>query len=256
MKYTLITGATSGIGYEMAKILAKKQNNLILVSRNIESLLKLKTEFQDQYKIDVQIFAEDLSLVGAAQKVHDKTKDFEVDILINNSGFANYGIHTDIDLKENYGLMQLNIVALTEMCALYGADMKLKREGKILNVASTAAFQPTPYFAAYGASKSYVLNFSEALNKELEDFNVSVTCLSPGPTQSNFFNVAKMDVSNSKHMGQLQPAEEVAKKGIDALYKRKMSVISGFKNWFLANSNRFATRALSAKISKNIMKTN
>lgn len=256
MKYALITGATSGIGFEMAKILATKKNNLILVSRNFDKLSKLKTEFEEQYKVEVHVFAEDLSIVGAAQKVYDHTKPFDIDILINNSGFANYGIHTDIDLKENYGLMHLNIIALTEMCALYGADMKHKKEGKILNVASTAAFQPTPYFAAYGASKSYVLNFSEALNKELEDFNVSVTCLSPGPSKTNFFNVAKMDVSNSKHMGQLQPAQEVAQIGIDALFKRKMSVISGFKNWILANSNRFAPRTLSAKISKNIMKTN
>lgn len=256
MKYALITGATSGIGYEMAKILAQKKHNLLLVSRNKEKLEALKSKFESDFKVKVEYINTDLSVPGAAQKVYTQSENYEINILINNSGFANYGEHTKISLKENYDLLQLNIIALTEMCTLFGADMRNKQTGMILNIASTAAYQPTPYFAAYGASKSYVLNFSEALAKELDDYKVSVTCLSPGPTETNFFKVAKMDTNISGHMSHKQTAKEVAQIGIDAMFSKKLSVIPGFKNWFLAFSNRFAPRTMVASISKNIMKQN
>jgi len=256
MKYALITGATSGIGYEMAKILAEKNRNLILVSRNQEKLKTLKNDFESKFSIKVEILAKDLSTPNAAQEVYNNTKDFEINILINNSGFANYGEHTQISLKENHKLLQLNIIALSEFCTLFGADMKKNKDGRILNIASTAAYQPTPYFAAYGASKSYVLNFSEALAKELEDFNVSVTCLSPGATDTSFFEVANMEnIQNSQlKKSARQSAHEVAQIGIEAMFNKKLSVIPGFKNQFLAFSNRFAPRTLVATISKSIMK--
>ncbi len=256
MKYALITGATSGIGYEMSKILAQKNHNLLLVSRNKEKLEELKNKLEPDFDIKVEYINIDLSIPGAAQKVYMQSKGFEIDILINNSGFANYGEHTEIALEENHGLLQLNIITLTEMCALFGADMKHKKIGMILNIASTAAYQPTPYFAAYGASKSYVLNFSEALAKELEDYKVSVTCLSPGPTETNFFKVAKMDNANKGHMSHKQTAKEVAQIGIDAMFAKKLSIIPGLKNWFLAFSNRFAPRTMVASISKKIMTQN
>ena len=258
MKYTLITGATSGIGYEMAKILAKKKHNLLLVSRNKQKLETIQKDFETQYHIDVSFIDIDLSVPNASKTVYDKVKksDSEIEILINNSGFGTYGEHTEIDVNENYRLLQLNIIALTEMCSLFGADMKNRKSGMILNVASTAAYQPTPYFAAYGASKSYVLNFSEAIAKELEDYNVSVTCLSPGPTQTNFFKVAKIKTTKSGQMKDSNKvsAKDVAEMGIKAMFDKKLSVIFGFKNNFLAFSNRFAPRSFVACISKRIMK--
>ena len=133
--------------------------------------------------------------------------------------------------------------------------MKSRKTGKILNIASTAAYQPTPYFAAYGASKSYVLNFSEALAKELEDYNVSVTCLSPGPTETNFFTVAKMNDINISHMNNRLSAKKVAEVGINALFDKKLSIISDFKSKFLVFSNRFAPRSIVANISKTMMKS-
>ena len=257
-KYTLITGATSGIGYEMAKILAKKGNNLLLVSRNEEKLQSIQTEFTNDFKIELDYIAMDLSKVNAAKEVFDKVeaKNYFIEILINNSGFATYGEHVDIETAENHKLLQLNIVALTEMCALFGAKMKEEKAGKILNIASTAAYQPTPYIAAYGASKTYVLNFSEALAKELEDYQVSVTCLSPGPTESNFFKAAKMDQIKLDFMNKKMSSKEVAQIGIKAMYSKKLSKISGFKNWLLASSNRFAPRSIVAYISKRIMQRN
>ena len=256
-KTALITGATSGIGYEMAKILAKNKYNLLLVSRNKQKLTSIKADFESKYSIEVVFKEVDLSIPCAAQKVYDMviTDKIKIDILINNSGFANYGEHTNISIKENYKLLQLNIIALSEMCTLFGADMKSRKTGKILNIASTAAYQPTPYFAAYGASKSYVLNFSEALAKELEDYNVSVTCLSPGPTETNFFTVAKMNDINISHMNKRLSAKKVAEVGINALFDKKLSIISDFKSKFLVFSNRFAPRSIVANISKTMMKS-
>ena len=144
-KTALITGATSGIGYEMAKILAKNKYNLLLVSRNKQKLTSIKADFESKYSIEVVFKEVDLSIPCAAQKVYDMaiTDKIKIDILINNSGFANYGEHTNISIKKNYELLQLNIIALSEMCTLFGADMKSRKTGKILNIASTAAYQPT-----------------------------------------------------------------------------------------------------------------
>ena len=259
MKYTLITGATSGIGYEMAKRLAEKRHNLLLVSRNKQKLEAIQKDFKTQYHIDVNFIDIDLSVPNASKNVYDKVMatDSEIEILINNSGFANYGEHTEIDMSENHKLLQLNIIALTEMCSLFGADMKKRKSGMILNIASTTAYQPTPYFAAYGASKSYVLNFSEALAKELEDYNVSVTCLSPGPTQTEFWKTANIEKTDNKHMKKDNriSAKVVAEIGIKAMFNKKLSVIPGFKTKFLAFSNRFAPRSVVANISKKIMKS-
>ena len=229
----------------------------MLVSRNKKKLASVKNDFQNKYGIVVDYIDIDLSVIGAANTVFNKVKEkeTEIEILINNSGFANYGEHTDISIRENYELLQLNIIALTEMCSLFGSEMKKRKSGMILNVASTAAYQPTPYFAAYGASKSYVLNFSEAISKELEDFNVFVSCLSPGPTETNFFNVAKMEDITNKHMSNRLSAKYVAEIGLKSLFNKKISVIPGFKSKFLVFSNRFASRSMVASISKNIMKS-
>ena len=256
MKYALITGATSGIGYEMAIILADKKWNLLLVSRNSDKLKQIASDLETQFDIEVRFLESDLSLPHAAQKVYNESQNLQIDILINNAGFANYGEHCQIDVAENYRLLQLNIVALTELCALFGSDMKKAQKGMILNIASTAAYQPSPYFAAYGASKSYVLNFSEALAKELENYQVSVTCLSPGATDTSFFEVAKIDdIKNTQlKKSARQSAQEVAQIGIEAMFSKKLSVIPGFKNKFLAFSNRLAPRPLVAKIAKQIMK--
>ncbi len=257
MKYALVTGATSGIGYEMAKILASKKHHLILASRNRKKLEEIKQNFEKEYSINVKVIVIDLSESNAAQMVFQETRNNEVDILINNSGFGNYGEHTEIEIEENNKLLQLNIVSLTEMCALFGAEMKKRKHGYILNIASTAAYQPTPYFAAYGASKSYVLNFSEALAKELEEYNVSVSCLSPGATKTDFFETAKINNTNNSQLKESSRTSPVivAKIGIDAMFNKKLSVIPGIKNQIMAFSNRFAPRSLVATISKKIMKS-
>jgi short-subunit dehydrogenase len=254
----LITGATSGIGYDFATIFAEKGYNLFLASRNQKKLDDIKVGFEKQYDISVMIMPIDLSERKSAQNVYEETlnQNVEINVLINNAGFGIQGEHIDLEINKVQAMIQLNITTLTELCTRFGKDMKKRREGYILNVASTAAYQPVPYLAAYSATKSYVLNFSEALAKEMEDYQVVVTCLSPGTTRTNFFDYAgigdkkKGFYANSARM----QSKDVAIIGVNSLFAKKLSVISGKKNSFLAFTNRFASRKMVANITKKIVK--
>jgi len=254
----LITGATSGIGYDFATIFAEKGYDLFLASRNQGKLDDIKDSFEKQYNISVMTMSIDLSKIKSSQKVYEETlnQDVEIDVLINNSGFGIQGEHVDLDIAKVEEMIQLNITTLTELCMLFGSEMKKRKEGYILNVASTAAYQPLPYLASYSATKSYVLNFSEAIAKELEDYHVVVTCLSPGATSTKFFDVAGIGdkksgfYANSSRMR----SRDVAVIGINALFAKKLSVIPGLKNSFLAFSNRFSSRKIAANISKKLIK--
>jgi len=254
----LITGATSGIGYDFASILAEKGYNLFLASRNKEKLDEIKTGFEKDYGISVETLAIDLATSGSAKQLYEETvnQNIEIDVLVNNAGFGVQGEHVDLDINKVQGMIQLNIATLTELCQFFGKGMKEKRKGHILNVASTAAYQPDPYLATYGASKSYVLNFSEALTKEMEDYHVVVSCLSPGPTDTNFFESSQIGDKKKGHFsnkGRMK-SREVAVIGINALFAEKLSIISGKKNSFLAFTNRLAPRSLCAIILKKLMK--
>ncbi len=258
MNYVLITGASSGIGLDMAKIFAEKRYNLILVSRNENKLETIKTELEKDYNIQVLYYSVDLSESGSVKNVLEFTENnkLDVDILINNAGVGLYGEHVDMDIDEVSNMLQLNIASLSELCFYYGKRMKEKREGKILNIASAAAYQPTPYFAAYGASKSFVLNFSEALAKEMEDYNVTVTCLSPGATDTGFFTEMDKKDLNNPHLDKKSrvSSKKVAEIGVNALFNKKLSVIVGTVNKLRVFSAKFATRNMVANISKSIMK--
>jgi len=252
--YTLITGATSGIGYEMADILADKGNNIILASRNEQKMIEVRETLQNKYSVKVDYIVIDLSKNSAAQTLFDEVKNKKniVNTLINNSGFGVYGEAVDQDVSKINNMLRLNIIALTELSMLFGAEMKLQKKGYILNIASTAAYQPLPFMASYGASKSYVLHFSEALSKELEDYGVVVSCLSPGATDTGFFKVA--NAGNKGIFSRKMSARKVAKIGVSALYKKKLSIISGFINYLMANFARFGTRNMVASITKKMIK--
>lgn len=257
-KTALITGATSGIGYEIAIILAQKGYDLFIVSRDFDKLSTIKKDLEERFEITVSILALDLSEINTAQIVFDQIQEqgINVEILVNNAGIGLQGEHCNLEVNTVHNMLNLNIITLTELCALFGKMMKLQKKGYILNIASTAAYQPFPYFAAYSASKSYVLNFSEALTKELEDYQVHVTCLSPGVTDTDFFNKMGFDQTNKgfwKNSGRMS-ARKVAEIGVKALFAHKLSVVPGFKNKFYAFINRFVPRALVAKISKSMSK--
>ena len=251
----LITGATSGIGFEFAKQFHAKGYNLILASRSNENLDKAKKLLRKSNNT-IDCFQTDLSKTESAEKLFETCNEnnLHVDILVNNAGVGLFGEHIDLSPEELESMIMLNITNLTLLCRFFGNAMKKKGSGYILNVASTAAYQPVPMFASYAATKSYVLNFSEALTKELEDYGVYVSCLSPGHTDTAFFTQAGINDSKSGFFSSKSrmTAEEVTRIGIDMLFKKNISTIPGLKNKLLIFSNRFAPRAVVAGISKRL----
>ena len=251
----MITGATSGIGYEMADRLARRGYDLVLASRNLERMNEIRDRFAES---GTQVVAIQVDLTGieAARFLYDEItrRGFAIDVLVNNAGFGVWGDHVEQDPQRVEQMLGLNVVALTTLCGLFGKDMKQRGRGYILNVASGAAYQPMPRIAAYGASKAYVLNFSEALAKELEDYGVSVTVLSPGATDTGFFDAAGMEVSEAGPMSKKfrMSAGTVAQIGLDAMFDRRLSVIPGFLNNLLAFSVRLAPRSVVAAIVKRL----
>jgi short-subunit dehydrogenase len=254
MTTALITGASNGIGLELAKIHASKGGNLVLVARNKSKLDELKKELENQYKVSVYIIGKDLSVFNSAQEVYDETnkQNIKIDYLINNAGFGDFGMFVDSDWNKELQMINLNITTLTQFTKLYLQDMVKHRSGKIMNVASTAAFQPGPIMAVYFATKAYVLSFSEAVNNEVSDKGVTVTTLCPGATESGFQAAAAMEESNLVKGRKLPTSKEVAEYGYAAMLKGKTVAIHGLMNWILANSVRFTPRSLVVKITRKI----
>jgi uncharacterized protein len=255
-KIAVITGASGGIGLEMARQLAQRGYGLVLAARSEAKLREAAQALSREHGVRAEVCAVDLSQPGSAQQLFDFVRENvgDVDVLINNAGVGIYGEHAELPVGEVTAMLQLNVTSLTELCWSFGKEMKQRGHGRILNIASTAAYQPTPYFAAYGASKAYVLNFSEALAQELEGAGVSVTCLSPGPTDTGFFNGVDSGSATShfEKSGRTDVAT-VAKLGLDAMLAGELSRIVGVGNALRAFSLRFASRRMVAKVSKNMM---
>ncbi|MFK5893329.1 MAG: SDR family oxidoreductase [Pseudomonadota bacterium] len=235
MKTVLITGASSGIGHEFAKIFAHQGCNLVLVARSTEKLEKIANNYERDHDIKVTIFSFDLSQPNIANKLYSEIRNRKIciDILINNAGIGDYGSFVDGKLSKIGNMVSLNIATLTEMTLLFVKDMHTRNSGKVLNIASTAAFQPVPKFAVYAATKSYVLNFTEALHHELKGTGVSVSVLCPGPTATGFEKSANMKDSKLFKSG-VMDAKIVAEAGCKGLMNNKMTIIPGFKNRLMA----------------------
>jgi len=249
----LITGASAGIGYELAKLFARDGNNLVLVARSGDKLAQLAAELEKAYKIRTTIVAADLALAGGPDEVYAVTQKagIDVDVLVNNAGFGQFGFYIETDLREELQQIQLNIASLTHLTKLYVRPMVVRKRGRILNVASTAAFQPGPLMAVYYATKAYVLSFSSALSNELQGTDVTVTCLCPGPTTTEFHKRAAMDLSNIMK-APFMDAKSVAEIGYRAMLKGKPTVIAGRMNWLVAQSTRLAPRAWTAAVARKI----
>lgn len=249
----LITGATSGIGFEFAKIFQSEGYNLVLASRNLEKLNKVKNELNNGL-VEIHIIQSDLSKQNAGKTLFNDCSNngFDINVLINNAGVGMFGEHVLLSDIEVEKMLMLNMVNLSTLCQLFGRNMKEKKLGYILNVASIAAYQPIPLFSAYSASKSFVLHFSEGIAKELEDDNVVVSCLSPGQTKTNFFTEAGIKDSEDGFFASKRwmSSEKVAQYGIKLLFHKKISGIPGVSNKLLAFSNRFAPRSLVATLTK------
>ncbi|MBQ0734113.1 SDR family NAD(P)-dependent oxidoreductase [Aquimarina celericrescens] len=253
-KTALITGASNGIGLELAKVHARKGDNLVLVARNKTKLEELQRELEEQYSIDVLAVEKDLSIKNAAQEVYDETnqKGIQIDFLVNNAGFGDYGMFYTNDWEKEQKMIELNITTLTQFTKLYLRDMMKRNSGKIMNVASTAAFQPGPMMAVYFATKAYVLHFSEAIANELKDKNITVTALCPGATESGFQAVASMEDSKLVKGKKLPSSRTVAQYGHRAMMKGKTVAIHGLINAILANSVRLMPRNIVTTITRSI----
>ncbi len=250
----LITGASSGIGYELAKLFAKKNYDLVLVARNKADLERVAAALKLFSSISVFIIPKDLSTPNSAQEIFSEVEKqkIKIDMLVNNAGFGNYGLFSETDWLTEQKMIQLNISSLTQMTKLFLKPMVDRKYGKILNVASTAAFQPGPLMAVYYATKAYVLHFSEAIANELKGTGVSVTVLCPGPTISEFQKTAKMEQSRIAHSFMRDSAEHVAKVGFDALMKGKTVVTPGLANNIFPFLVRLTPRNIVTKIVRQV----
>jgi short-subunit dehydrogenase len=247
----LITGASFGIGSEFARIFAREGYNLVLVARSADKLRQLASELEKAHGTRSLILAADLTDPGAPAYVLDQTTraDIQVNVLVNNAGFGQYGLFVENDLEQCLRQIQLNVTTLTHLTRLYLPAMIERKNGRILNVASTAAFQPGPLMAVYFATKSYVLLLSEALANELDGTGVTVTCLCPGATATEFHRRANATGMKLLRFGSMD-ARTVAEDGYRALMAGKPLVISGFKNWLVAQSVRFSPRRLVTAIAR------
>ncbi len=256
MKTALITGASSGIGKELAIIHAKNGGNLVIVARREKSLLNLKYSLQDEYGVDVEVIVQDLQVDNASQLVFDQiaSNNITIDYLINNAGFGDNQLFKQSDPSRNRMMMQLNMNALTELTHLFVSYwIENKICGKIMNVASTAAFQAVPYFTLYAATKAFVLSFSEGLSLELKNDNITVTALCPGPTKTEFAANSNMDQDLADHK-MLPTAEDVARFGYKKMIRGQSVAVHGILNKAGTTSGKLFPRKISAYVAGQIMK--
>lgn len=249
MSTVLITGASGGIGYELAKRFARDRHNLVLVARSADKLAQVAAEFPN---VTVKTIALDLTDPLTPKFLLDQLQreNIAVDILINNAGFGAYGDFAEMSAGEIQGQINLNITALTQLTRLFLPAMLARRSGRIMNVASTAGFQPGPLMAVYYATKAYVISFSEAIANELHGTGVSVTCFCPGATHTGFAARAGNDQSRVFKQFGAMSAEKVALHGYRAVMEGRTLAISGAQNWLVAQSSRFAPRKMVTAISR------
>ena len=252
----LITGASSGLGKEFAKIHASKGDNLVLVARSKDKLESLKFELEKQFGVSVSVIVKDLSDQYAPKAVYEQLKiqKIKVDYLINNAGFGDFGLFAETNWEKQLEMINVNITCLTYLTRLFLPDMIQNKFGKILNVASTAAFQPGPTMSVYFATKAFVLSFSEAIANELKGTGVTVTALCPGATATGFKAAASLDESNLFKGNQIATSKEVAEFGYSKMMEGKTVAIHGIVNNLMAQSVRFAPRSVVTTIARMKLK--
>jgi len=249
----LVTGASGGIGLELARLFAADGHDLVLVARNEDKLNALANELEAKHGISTLVLPSDLSRPEAPREIFDElgAQSVVVDALVNNAGFGTYGFFAETDLKAELDLLQVNVVALTHLTKLFLPIMLQLKRGYVMNVASTAAFQPGPLMAVYYASKAYVLSFSEALSNECEGKGVVVSALCPGPTETGFGEAAGLGDSKLFDGG-VMDARAVAVEGYRGMLAGKPLVIPGTRNSVLARTVGFMPRRLVTKVVRRL----
>lgn len=250
----LITGASSGIGEELAELFARDKTNVILVARSGDKLQTLATRLQQTYGIRADVFTSDLSQPGAAQALFDQVTaaGLSVDCLVNNAGFGGMGYFDQMPLETHSRMILVNVLALTELTRLFIPGMVARRAGRILNIGSTASFQPGPNSAVYYATKAYVRSFSEGLQTELSGTGVTVTCLCPGPTKTNFGQHADMDQTPVFRFLAMD-VKPVALAGYRATLAGRTLVVPGIANKLLQLSSKYSHWGIVKQVMKHIM---
>lgn len=250
MPTALITGASSGIGAVFAQALATRRTNLVLVARSKDKLDSLAQQLQEQHQIQVEVLVQDLTAPDAANKVFEAVaqKYTAIDLLINNAGFGDYGSFSECSLPKQLEMIQLNIVALVELTYRFLPQMQ-QQGGSIINLSSTAGFQPVPYMSVYAATKAFVLSFSESLWAENRDKGVKVIAVCPGPTKTNFFDLAGFSqMSNASPENQrFASPEAVVEDALKALEEDNPTIVSGLTNQIIANLPRLLPREVLLK---------
>jgi uncharacterized protein len=250
----LVTGASSGIGKELARVFAQHGHDLVLVARNEPSLKELGEELLRDCGARFHIIVADLADPGAPERLAAsvREKGIDVDILVNNAGFGLLGPFAETDIRRELDMIQVNVAAPTHLTKLFLPAMLARRSGRILNVASTAAFVPGPLMAVYYATKAYLLSFSQALANEVAGTGVTVTVLCPGPTHTAFSKVAKNDSNRLFRGGGVMDSSSVARIGYKALMKGKATAVAGFKNRWMARSSALVPRSVSAQVARRL----
>lgn len=254
MNTTVITGASSGIGAAFATKLAARGRNVLLVARSEDKLITLCNELGRLSGIRAQYFALDLLRPEAAAELLEETqrRELVIDMLVNNAGFGSMDEFVKLDLARELEMIDLNVKSLVALTHLFLGPMRERKQGTIINVASTAGFQPVPYMATYAATKAFVLSFSEALWEENRKHGVHVMALCPGVTDTNFFAASKM---GRPPMRTIQTAEEVVETALRALDHRKQSIISGWTNWLAVGAERLVPRSVVTKIAGKALRS-
>jgi short-subunit dehydrogenase len=257
MEYALITGASKGIGKAIAYELAGRKTNVLLVARSEELLKELAQDIKTRFGVEADYFAIDLSAPDAARHVKQQCidKNYSINILVNNAGYGLWGRFDTLTLEEQNNMLRLNMNTLVNLCYEILPLLKATKKAYILNVSSTAAYQAVPTLSLYAASKAFVLSFSRGLKIELKNTSVSVSCLSPGPTTSDFVNRARMGTAIQKKAEQFSmTAEKVAKIAVNAMFSGKAEIIPGISNILTAKITNFIPKWLPEKIAENLYK--
>jgi uncharacterized protein len=254
MNTTLITGASSGIGAAFARKLAARGRNVLLVARSEDKLIALCNELGRVSSVRAQYFTLDLLQPEAPAQLFEETqkRGLVIDMLVNNAGFGSMDEFVKLDLARELEMIDLNVKSLVELTHRFLQPMRERKQGTIINVASTAGFQPVPYMATYAATKAFVLSFSEALWEENREHGVHVMALCPGVTDTNFFSAARM---NRPALRTIQTAEEVVDAALRGLAQRKPSVISGWFNWFQVEAERIVPRSVVVRIAGKALRS-
>ncbi len=257
MKQTaLITGGGSGLGLELAYVIANDGYDLVLVDINSENLTKAKSDIESKYSVHVGTLTKDLSLPNISEDIMKEVAGKHIEILVNNAGFGLFGAFHTTSWEREAQMLNLHVVTTTHLTKLVLKDMVARGSGKVLNLSSLAAFQPGPLMSLYYATKGYILSFSEAIANELKGTGVTVTALCPGPTKTSFQQVVSSNTSENKITFNMAKASDVAAYGYKALKKGKPVAIPGTFNKFLAILPRFVPRKAAASIVRNIQEKN